>query len=248
MSEKISKHVLAKQPYHIIAKPEDVAEKIVVVGDPGRVEKLMKLLDDAKIVNTNRGYLVATGYYKGERVSIACHGIGAPSAAIVFEELLMLGAKLMIRLGTCGGLVKEVGLGSIVIPIGAIYMAGGTLGMYVGHNVCYPAVSDPEVVLKLEEKFKAYGFETWRGIVASSDAFHAEEEYSVLWSKYGAIAVEMECATLFVLSKLKKFKSGAALMVIDNLATGEVISSKERATLEEKAGKAVLDALVELKI
>ena len=238
------KHTLAKQPYHILAKPEDIAERVLVVGDPGRVNKLADLLEDSRIVNTNRGYFIATGYFNGTRVSIACHGIGAPSAAIVFEELLMLGAKIIIRLGTCGGLKKDVEVGTIVVPIGAIYPLGGTIGMYVGFYDCYPAVPDPEVVLELERAFKEAGFKVFKGVVASSDAFHAEEEFSKRWTQKGAIAVEMECATLFVLSRLRNFKSGAVLMVIDNLATGEVISKEEREKLEKEAGMAALKALV----
>ena len=240
-----SKHVLAKKPWHILAKPEDVAERVIVAGDPLRVSRISKLLEEPKLVNEHRGYLVYTGKYKGIDVSIATHGIGAPSAAIVFEELLMLGARIMVRLGTCGGLKDYIELGSVVVPIGALYEPGGTIGMYT-QGCCYPAVADPEVVLKLEEKLEGHGFKVFRGLAASSDAFHAEEEYSKKWSGLNAIAVEMECATLFTLARLKGFKAGAALMVIDNLATGEAMKADTVGELADKTVKAILDAIIEV--
>ncbi|MEM2378003.1 MAG: nucleoside phosphorylase, partial [Candidatus Korarchaeum sp.] len=85
-----------------------------------------------------------------------------------------------------------------------------------------------------------------RGLVASSDAFHAEEENLPLWSSLGIIAVEMECATVFTVARLRRVKAGAALLVIDNLATGEFFSasSEERRRLELRAAKGTLKALL----
>ncbi|MCD6368657.1 MAG: purine-nucleoside phosphorylase [Thermoproteales archaeon] len=240
-----SKHVLAKKPWHIEARPGDIAEKVLTAGDPGRVAKISTLLDDPLKVSDKRGFLVYTGVYRGCKVSVVAHGIGAPSAAIVFEELHMLGANVIIRLGTCGGLVEHVKLGGIVIPVGALFEAGGTVGIYV-KGTCYPAVPEPELVIRLEEAFRKHGFETYRGIVASSDAFHAEEHLTPKWRSLKAVAVEMECATLFTLSRLRGFKSGAALMVIDNLATGIALKKEEIDGLELKAAKAALDALVSI--
>ncbi|MEM4732552.1 MAG: nucleoside phosphorylase, partial [Desulfurococcaceae archaeon] len=94
-------------PVHIKASKEDIAGNVIAGGDPYRVELLKQLLEDARVVNTHRGLLVTTGYYKGTKVTIATHGIGAPSAAIVFEELAQLGAKRIVRLGTAGGIRKD---------------------------------------------------------------------------------------------------------------------------------------------
>ena len=239
------KHVLALKPYHILAKPEDISDKVLVAGDPGRVKKLSRLLDKPRLVNEHRGYFVYTGYYNDSKISIACHGIGAPSAAIVFEELYMLGARIIIRLGTSGGLKREIEPGDIVIPVGAAHIGGGTIEMYVGDTI-FPAVADPEIVLMLEKFFKENEFNVWRGIVASSDAFHSEEEYSRKWVRQNVIAVEMECATLFTLSWLKGFRSGAALLIIDNLATGSTIKGEKRSVLEKKAGEIVLNVLAKI--
>jgi len=95
------------KPLHILAKPEDIAPRVITSGDPARVKQLASYLEDARLVNENRGFLVYTGKYKGVDVTVATHMIGAPSAAIVFEELIMLGAKLIVRFGTCGGFLPE---------------------------------------------------------------------------------------------------------------------------------------------
>ena len=241
-----SKHVLARVPYHITARPEDVAERILVMGDPDRVREASKLLKDVKLASGRRGFPVYTGFFNGVRVSVAAHGIGGPSAAIVFEELKMLGAEVIVRLGTCGGLKREIILGSVIVPVGAAYERGGTIGMYVG-NTCYPAVPDLDLTLAFERRFRMDGFRVFRGLVASSDAFHAEEEYSRRWRKLNIIGVEMECATLFTLARLRGFRAAAVLMVIDNLEDGTAMKLDEIRKFEEKALKTALKALTEIR-
>ncbi len=247
---KASKHVLAKKPNHILAEPRDISERVLVVGDPGRADSIAKeLLQEARLVNSNRGFNTYTGFFNGVKVTVATHGIGGPSAAIVVEELRMLKAKLIIRLGTCGGLVNGVRVGDVVVALGAAHPPGGTVGMYTG-NVCYPALADPEVSLELQEALLEEKFNVWKGLVASSDAFHAEEENLPLWSSLGIMAVEMECATIFTVARLRGMKVGAALIVIDNLASGEFFnaSSEERRKLELRAARGALKALVEVRI
>lgn len=247
---RASKHVLASKPYHILAKPGDISERVLAVGDPSRADLIAReLLEDAELVNANRGFNTYTGLFEGVRVSVATHGIGGPSAAIVVEELAMLGAKLIVRLGTCGGLVGEVRVGGTVVALGAAYPLGGTVGMYAG-GLCYPAVADPEVALELRRALLEEGLDVWMGLVASSDAFHAEEENLPVWSSLGMIAVEMECATVFSVARLRGLKVGAALLVIDNLATGEFFEagSGERGKLELRAARGALKALVRSQV
>lgn len=246
---KQSKHELAKKPYHLLTKPGEISEKVLVVGDPGRADLIAReLLSNASAVNLHRGFNTYTGFFKDNLITVATHGIGGPSAAIVVEELKMLGAKLIVRLGTCGGLTREVKIGDIVVVLGAMHNPGGTVAMYTP-GVSYPAVADPEVVLELERALKEEKLNLYRGIVASSDAFHAEEANLPLWSGLGALAVEMECATIFAVARLRGLKVGAALIIIDNLATGEFMEAgaEERKELELKAAKGVLKALCRLQ-
>ncbi|MEM1858498.1 MAG: nucleoside phosphorylase, partial [Desulfurococcaceae archaeon] len=119
-------------PIHIKASKGDIAKNVIACGDPGRVDLLSSLLDDAKVVNTHRGLKVTTGLYKGTSVTVATHGIGGPSAAIVFEELHQLGARRIVRLGTAGGVRRDTKIGDVIVATAASYHVGGcTLGQYM---------------------------------------------------------------------------------------------------------------------
>ncbi|MCY0859930.1 MAG: purine-nucleoside phosphorylase [Sulfolobaceae archaeon] len=233
------------QPIHILAKKEDIAEKVIVAGDPGRVKIISSLLEDPKLVNENRGFLIYTGKYNGQRVSIATHGIGGPSIAIVLEELIMLGAKEFIRFGTAGALVPEIDLGDYVIVTGASYNGGGLFQQYNKENVCISAVPDFELTNKLVNSFKKHGLKYHLGPIFSSDAFYAEDpEFAERWARRGMIAVEMECATLFSLSLMRKVRSAAALMISDSLVKGNIWISKEELEKRAKEGAiAILESL-----
>ena len=111
-------------PIHIKAKKGDIAERVIIAGDPARVEQLAKMLENPRLVNTNRGFLVYTGTYKGVPVSVAVHGVGHPSSMLVVEELIMLGAKVIVRFGTCGAMVKGLKIGDLIIPTAAAYYPG----------------------------------------------------------------------------------------------------------------------------
>ena len=238
-------------PLHILAKPEEIAERVIIAGDPARVKQVAQMLDEAKLVNENRGFLTYTGYYKGTRVTVATHGIGGPSAAIVIEELIMLGAKVIVRLGTAGGMIEDLKIGDVVIPYGAAHLDDALLRMYVKEGYL-PAIPHPEVLLAIIESANELGLSYKLGVIFSSDAFYAEDESFVKeWSSKGIIAVEMECATLFTIGLLRGIKTGALLVVSDTLV-GKTI--KEMATAEElkeyvkKAAEVTLDALLKVKV
>ncbi|ALL01699.1 Uridine phosphorylase [Pyrodictium delaneyi] len=237
----------AVKPQHIRISPEEVAERVVVVGDPARAKFLAEnFLEDSKLVNEKRGFHVYTGYYNGTRVSVAVHGIGGPSAAIVFEELYMLGARTMIRLGTAGGLVPQLEIGDAVVATGAAYIHGGTIGSYVP-DACMVAAPNPLLTTLLYEKAKAIHGKVYLGPVFSSDAFYAEDAHFVeKWSKRGIIAVEMEVATLYALAAMRGFNAAALLVISDNLAVPGKEELKHHEELEpfvEKAAKAVFEAI-----
>ena len=232
-------------PVHILAKKGDIAERVLIAGDPGRVKLLSNLLEGARLVNENRGFLIYTGKYKGVDVSIATHGIGGPSIAIVLEELAMLGGKVFIRYGTAGALVPELDIGDYVIVSGASYNHGGVFHQYFKEDACISPTPDFEVTLALYNSFKAKGLKFFVGNVFSSDAFYAEdEEFAKKWSERGNVAVEMECATLFALSKLRKLRSGAVVVISDSLVKGGWISKEELERRVMQGAEAVLDALI----
>ena len=234
------------KPQHLTAKPGEVAERVVVVGDPARAKMVSELLQDAKVVSENRALYVYTGYYNGKRVSVAVHGIGGPSAAIVFEELRMLGAKVMVRLGTAGSLRKEIDVTDAVVVSGASYYSGGVLGVYAP-NCCLATAPDPWVTVKLYEEAKKAGLKVHVGPVISNDAFYAESpDFAEFWAKRGMVAVEMECATLFALGWMRGFKTGALVIIADSLvepSKKDLLKHEQLAPTMEKAARAVLNAI-----
>src|ERR687888_2752612 len=108
-------------PIHLRAESGDYAEACLLPGDPLRARYIAEtFLEDARQVNEERGMLGFTGTYQGRPVSVQASGMGCPSAAIVFEELVMLGAKRIVRIGTCGGLQPDLQLGDLIVAIAAV--------------------------------------------------------------------------------------------------------------------------------
>jgi 5'-methylthioadenosine phosphorylase len=235
------------EPQHIKAKPGDVGRKVVISGDPARVIQLSSQLEHPRLVNENRGFLTYTGDYGGEELSIACHGIGAPSVAIVAEELIMLGAKAIVRLGSCGGLLRPMKVGDLVIATGAGY-AGGTLDAYFGKRIT--PKPDRELTGLLVDSAKKKGIKHYAGPVFSSDAFYAESRSALQkMVKEGYIAIEMECATLFGLGKLRKVKTASLLMVNDNAVKAEpLVHAEALRGHAARAGEVVFSSLGRLPL
>jgi 5'-methylthioadenosine phosphorylase len=229
-------------PQHIKAKPGDVSRKVVISGDPARVTQLSTLLGRPRLVNENRGFLTYTGEYEGEELTVACHGIGGPSAAIVIEELVMLGAKAIVRLGSCGGLLRPMRVGDLVIATGAGY-ASGTLDSYLGRKITpRPDGELTELLSDLagEQKLKYH-----RGRVFSSDAFYAGgPDFTKRLAREGYIAIEMECATLFGLGKLRRVKTASVLLVSDNAIEGApIVDADALRRYAKRAGEMVFGSL-----
>ncbi len=231
----------------IQAKKGEIAEKAVVCGDPERVEALASLLSNAKVVNRNRGFLVYTGKYNGKGVTIATHGIGQPSAAIVIEELAELGAKEIVRFGTCGGLDPSLNVGDIVLVTGSSYNIGSTIAQYVGNlsEIALAQTPDFDLTRKLTDMLEKMKMKFIFTNAYSSDSFYSlKDERAKELSKYGNSIVEMETATLFMLGKAKGFKAAALLVVSDNVIKHtKLYTHKELQDKVMIAGKAVLEAL-----
>ncbi len=239
-----------KRPAHILASRSDISPRVIAVGDPGRARALSTtILDNPKLVNEYRGYLVYTGNYKGIPITIATHGVGGPSAAIVFEELIMLGARYIVRLGSTGAMIGDIDIGDVVVADSAAYPFGGSAGMYIGHDTAYPASPDIELTYMIFKNISGKLRRAWMGAVYSSDAFYAESsDFVARWSSKKIISVEMECATLFIVSRLRGVRSACVLVASDNLVKGvSVLSSLEvlRDRFVEVA-RIIADTLIEV--
>jgi 5'-methylthioadenosine phosphorylase len=232
-------------PQHIKAKEGDVSDLVVTVGDPARATLVAGILQGSRLVNDNRSLLTYTGTYDGRRVTVAAHGLGGPSSAIVFEELFMLGARAIVRLGTAGAMVETLEAGDFIVPIGAA-CAEGSLRMYVPDGQL-PAVPDLRLTARIARLCSAGGVRHRLGPVFSSDAFYAEDPTFVQrWARRGVVGVEMECATLFTLGLLKGFRAASLLVVSDSLVKegeSEILPADELRPYVERAAEIVLKAL-----
>lgn len=233
-----------REPQHIKAKKGEISERALIAGDAERVRQLAGMLKDARLVNENRGYITYTGFYNDQMVSVACHGIGAPSAAIAIEELHMLGAKVIIRLGTAGGLLKEMKYGDIIIASGAFFPHGNIMNQY-SPDVSPPTVPSYELLSALVNAARDSLTKVYVGPVYSGDAFYAEtEDFSRKLSSLGYIGAEMESATLFALASIRGFRAGAMFMVSNNIVLNTPLydASKLKEYLDN-AARIALNAL-----
>ena len=228
-------------PIHLRANPGDYAEAVLVPGDPLRAKYIAEnFFDSPRQVNGERGMLGYTGTFRGAPISVQSTGMGCPSAAIVIEELVQLGAKRIIRVGTCGGLQPDMQLGDLIIALTAI-PADSTAAHYVGEPHCPTA--DWDIIHGAVHAAKELGKPVRVGPIVSSDIFYNPDagQYQ-RWSDRGVLAVEMEAAVLFTLGALRKVKTGCLLTVSDVVIEGEFIR------ISDEEMKKAVDQMTELAL
>lgn len=237
---------IERKPVHLVVREGDIAERVIVAGDPARVKHVSRLLESSRLVNESRGLITYTGFYKGIPITVATHGMGVPSALIVLEELITYGGKYFIRLGTAGALIKGMRLGDLVIPTGAAYYPGGAYRQYYGEDVCGPSTPDFSLLRNIVDAAEQLGVRFYLGPVLSSDAFYAEDPVFVeKWSSRGIISVEMECAGIFNLSLMRGVKAAGVLVVSNSLIEGSGhASADELRQYVERAATIAMEALV----
>lgn len=211
--------------FHIGLKPSDGARLAIVCGDPARVAAIAGLTDKCCPLAVNREYTSYSAELDGERILVMSHGIGGPSTAICVEELYMVGVRTIIRVGTCGGMAKNVRAEDIVIASSAI-RAEGTSREYL--PIEFPAAADFDVIAALRNAADRLGLVSHTGVVHCKDSFygqHSPERMPVsgeleakwkAWLMGGTLASEMETAALFCVSAYLGIRSGAVLRVLWN--------------------------------
>jgi uridine phosphorylase len=191
-----------------------LAERVLLPGDPGRALLLATaLLQEPKMFNHNRGLWGYTGaaLLDGAPLTIQSTGMGGPSAAIVISELAQLGARTLLRVGTCGALDASLALGELLAVSAAIAQDGTSRALGAGTRV----TPDPGVLAALQAAQDG-GART--AVVVSTDLFYdTAPEAETGWLQEGAAAVEMEAATLFALASRRGLRAGALLIVSDLL-------------------------------
>jgi DeoD family purine-nucleoside phosphorylase len=208
-------------PIHVRAEPGDYAEACLLPGDPLRAKYIAEtFLESAQQRNAERGMLGYTGTYNGRPVSVQATGMGCPSAGIVIEELVRLGVKRLLRIGTCGGLQPDLRLGDLIVAISAV-PADQTAVHYVGGEPHAPT-ADWNLIHGAVHAAKELGRPVRVGPIVSSDVFYdPDPDRARRWSERGILGVEMEAAVLFTLGALRKVQAGCLLTVSDVIVEGE---------------------------
>ncbi|MCE4606446.1 MAG: nucleoside phosphorylase [Desulfurococcales archaeon] len=206
-----------RHPVHLEAKR--VPENILIVGDPDRARYLAEeLLVNSMLINKKRGYFIYTGLFNGVEVGVGVHYVGGPTTAVFIEELAMIGARKIVRVGTAGSLCEGIKLGDMVIPPASGHANdGGLLRQYSPQGIP-PLYHTPKIVLDLYDKVRSKGLNAILAPVISSDAFYAENEgFASYWCSRNVVAVEMECSTLAYIGHIRGIGNACALVISDEL-------------------------------
>ena len=213
-------------PIHLRAEPGDYADAVLLPGDPLRAKYIAETyFDDVTQVNEERGLLGYTGTWEGKRVSVQGTGMGCPGATIVFEELIQLGCKRLMRVGTCGGLQPHHALGDLIVALTAV--PADATAMHLVANEPHCPTASWELIHGAVHAAKELGQPMHVGPIVSSDVFYNPNEGQYeRWSSRGVLGVEMEASALFTVAaiggigKVQGIHGGCLLTVSDIVVEG----------------------------
>ena len=244
-----SQDIHSEKQHHIDMAKGDVASTVLIPGDPGRVALFAELMDDAKKVAEKREYITFTGTKDNVPVSCTSTGLGCPPTAIGVEELIRIGAKNIIRIGTCGAIQSFLKPGEMIIATGAVR------GEHTSEELIsmeYPAVADYRVVRALVDACEKLGLPYHLGIIRSHDAFYLESPWALgdyrkrlqPWVDLGVLALENEASTLFTICSMQGIRAGTIL------ASGYSILEEhdEKVHQEENVRKMVMAGIEAAKL
>ena len=214
---------------HIGANPGDIAETVLMPGDPYRAKwAALNFLKDATLVNEVRGMLGYTGMWNGNRVTIQGSGMGMPSLSIYANELItQYNAQTLIRIGSCGGMQPQVGIRDIIIVMTASTITSPSSGVL--REINFAPAADWSLLRAAVAAAEAKGATTHIGGIYSSDVFYSERpDLDEQLTRHGILGVEMEAAELYTLAARHKRRALAILTVSDHLQTGEALPAEDR--------------------
>lgn len=227
---------------HIEAKKGDIAETILLPGDPLRAKWIAETyFEDAVCFNRVRNMFGYTGLYNGKRISVMGTGMGVPSISIYAHELITdYDVKNLIRVGSAGSYQKDIKLRDIVFAMAASSNSGLNQLRFGGSD--YAPTASFELFQKAVEAAKSKTISIKAGNVFTSDEFYADDfESYKKWSKFGVLCVEMESAGLYTIAAKHNVNALSILTISDSLVTGERTSAKERETTFKDMVKIALE-------
>ncbi|GHV96291.1 purine-nucleoside phosphorylase [Spirochaetia bacterium] len=230
---------------HIAAKEGEIAEAILLPGDPLRAKFIAEtFLKDAVQYTAVRNILGFTGIYKGKRVSVQGTGMGTPSISIYVNELFRdYGVKRAIRIGTAGSIQKEVQIRDLVIAMSACTDSGANNIRFGGRN--YAPTASFSMLKTAYDTAVAKDWQPKVGPIVSLDMFYSEDsEEWKLWARFGCLALEMECAELYTLAAKYGREALGLLTISDSLITGETTTAEERQTTFTRMMEVALETAI----
>ncbi|MGX6972526.1 purine-nucleoside phosphorylase [Vagococcus lutrae] len=230
---------------HIGAKSGEIAERILLPGDPLRAKYIAEtFLEDAQLYNEVRGMLGYTGMYKGVRVSVQGTGMGMPSAAIYANELIReYGVKKLIRVGTCGSIQKDVHVRDLVLAQAAATPSSIIRNDFPKYD--FPQIANFDLLLEAYQIAKEKGFNIHVGNVLSDDVFYKDSMDDVMkLGEHGVLGIEMEAAVLYYLAAKYHVQALALMTVSDHIITGEETSAEERQKTFDEMMIVALDTII----
>lgn len=214
---------------HIAASPGEIAETVLLPGDPLRAEWIAKTyLDDVTCYSQVRNMLGFTGSFQGRRISVQGTGMGQPSLAIYVHELLTeYGVRTLVRVGSCGALVAGVGIREVVIAMTAC--TDSAMNRLRFEGIDFAPAADYRLLRAAADAADAAGLSVHVGPIMSGDSFYSDRpELTGRLAEYGVLAVEMEASALYTLAAKHGARALAICTVSDSLVTGEHTSAEER--------------------
>lgn len=232
---------------HIGAKQGEIADKILLPGDPLRAKYIAEnYLEDAVLYNEVRGMYGYTGTYKGERVSVQGTGMGVPSISIYVNELIQsYDVKKLIRVGTCGAIQKDVKVRDVILAQGAT--TDSQINQLIFNGIDYAPISDFELLKNAYDAGTEKGLQLRVGNVFTSDTFYRDnaKEVNELLAKYQVLAIEMESTALYTLAAKYGRRALSILTVSDHIITGEETTAEERQTTFHEMMEIALDTIIQ---
>ena len=230
---------------HIAAKPGEIAEAILLPGDPLRAKYIAETyLENAKQYTSVRNIFGYTGTYKGKLVSVQGTGMGIPSISIYIHELFReYGVKRAIRIGTAGALQEKLKVRDMVLAMSASTDSGVNMRRFRG--LSYAPTASWNLLKTAWDTAKAKGFEAAVGNVVCGDLFYTDDPNEwKLWAGYGTLAVEMESAELYTVAAKFGREALAILTISDHMVTGEETTSEERQTAFTRMMEVALETAI----
>ena len=239
--------------YHIDLAPTEVADYILLPGDPDRVAKIAERLDTVELERRHREFASVTGSYRGLRISAIATGIGTDNVEIVVAEVLALVERpTFIRIGSCGVLRDEIGLGELVITTGAVRLEATT--HYFVHEG-FPAVADYSAVAALVEAANTLGHRAHLGITATAPGFYGAQgrpipqlpirfpDLADEMTRQGVVNFEMEASALLVLASLAGCRAGVVCTAYAQRVSGAFVQGEQKDRAEAACIETGLEAL-----